>query len=146
MEFRMTPHRTKRLRRKPPVIAWLWRGDVAQQKFIARAMSMNLAAATFLSNCLPFDAVVASARKLYRVQIKHTTFPNCDSWRLAVVRTRNQPYKPGDFHFLAALAPGDVWYIIPFKAIAGMSNISLPRTNRSKNHFARYRERWDLFV
>jgi hypothetical protein len=137
--------------RRPPTRSLGWRGDVAEALFEWRAMSLNLVCATPCSDGVPFDRVVITRRGRYLIQIKQTnadgTGRGCRGWLLCLVRSCKGLYRRGDFDFLAALIPDGTWFIIPFAAIEGYTNITLPHGDRSQKHnrFAQYREAWHLF-
>ena len=96
--------------------------------------------------------MVITKRNFYRVQVKHTTGVRWHSYILQM-HGREGGYQPGDFDFLAALAPapdkknGETWYIIPAKEVIGKRSVTLPKSKSSRpNKMEKWRERWDLFV
>jgi hypothetical protein len=133
---------------EPPMGLLQWRGTVAEVKFFAAAMDKNLGIATLIGHCYPFDAVVITKRKLYRVQVKFTGCEKRNLWQLNSHRANYQLYQAGDFDFLAVTTPDKDWFIIPNKLVRGRFAIHIPRldaTPKRHNRFAQYRERWDLF-
>jgi hypothetical protein len=134
--------------RCPPIRAFRWLGKVIEARFLCKAMSVNLAVAMLFGDFLPFDFIIVTPTRMYRVQVKGTQQTEGASWRIGLKRS-NGKYRRGDFDFLAAMAPDGTWYIIPFSAIEGKGAIMLPRRKRQrprKEKLAHYRERWDLFV
>ena len=141
--------------RKPPVRAMKWRGEIAQVKFAAKAMSHNLGVAILLTDCLPFDDIVITPKRLYRVQVKSTGTSRFAGWQLILHHKVNgvsgSRYTADDFDVLAAVVPGDVWYLFPQSVVAGLGSLHLPRRERLRYrapaiaNIEQYRERWDLF-
>ena len=126
-----------------------WTGALAELKFAWRGMELGLATLFPWNDFLPFDVIVVTARHVYRVQVKFVGSHIGPSHSVGLRRTNGGRYREGEFDFLAVLTSDDVWYIVPFEAIKGRREISLPRENiRSRNRprFLRFRERWDLFI
>jgi hypothetical protein len=148
---------TRNQRFLPPTLSPKWLGDIAEGKFIVAAISHELAVLLPFGNCHPFDFGVVGRRPLL-VQVKQTTFKRGPGWQVGLRRRNGShlsaPYEPGDFDFLAVLVPGgstkkgrkhEMWYIIPFEALAGYGAITLPAGPSKKfNRFAQYREAWHL--
>jgi hypothetical protein len=140
----LLPKFPNRLSRSPR-----WIGDVAQMKFVWRGMELGLAMAGPYTDCLPFDVIVVTPTRLYRVQVKSTRTVVGPSWIVNLQRATGRRYRPGDFDFLAVMTPDDACYIIPYEQVAGKFAITIPRGPNLPNRiraFERYRERWDLFV
>lgn len=91
--------------------------------------------------------------KIFAVQIRssHTTFRaqgrRKDWFQVSLVHGyAKEPYKRGDFDFLAAyIGPHKAWYIVPFDEIEGLRAIQL-RTGdpEPSSKWEKFRERWDL--
>jgi hypothetical protein len=87
--------------------------------------------------------VVGTAGKFVAVQVKCTIAkqPKAKGY-ICNLKTNNKKYPEGSFDFVAAYAIlEDTWYIVPEKAIRGMSAITLCSTMPK---YERYREAWDL--
>lgn len=135
-----------------PVRSPRWLGEYVERKYAIAALEHKLRIAEPTSGCVPWDWMVIAPTNWYRVQVKHTTSARAHSYILQLTQSRGG-YKPGDFDFLAALAPapdgeeGEAWYIIPAKEVIGKHAITLPKSKSLRpNKMAKWRERWDLFV
>ncbi len=124
------------------------RGEWAETHFLARASEHGLSVAKPYGDCRPYDFIVESNGRMFRVQVKATSKKNsrCDSY---VCRVRPTARKRDHFEvleFLAAyLIPEDLWYIIPYTVLTNKRNISLnPRSQR--NAYRTFREAWDLLI
>src|SRR5437763_5979674 len=120
-------------------------GELTEMKFQLKAASADLSVAKPYGDNVPYDTVVVG-RRPYLVQVKSTTYFRKGAYVVNIDRL-GRFYQRGDFDFLAVLViPEDVWYIIPFSAIAGYRTLQIhsPKPN-SRNRFNRFRERWDLF-
>jgi hypothetical protein len=134
----------------PPTRARSWRGNIAESKFESDAMAVGFHVARPASDCVPYDRLIIAPGDIYKVQVRSTAGEKSDGtgrgWILNLLHYGGC-YTRGDFDFLAALIPGDTWFIIPFHLIEGLANITLPRGQHSKrpNRFQAYREAWHLF-
>jgi hypothetical protein len=129
---------------QPPSRSPKWRGETAQAKFIGRAI--------LLTECLPFDNIVITPKKLYRVQVKSSAKVSWSSWKFSLDRWGHRAYQCGDFDVLAAVTPEDIWYLIPQHVVAGLKNFTLQRREKIKGGGGRpsadlepYREAWHIF-
>lgn len=124
------------------------RGEWAEVHFLARASELGLRVAKPYGDCLPYDFIVEHRGRMFRVQVKSTSYhnPGCGSYQ-CLVRPPRRPRYPSDAldFFAAYVIPEDVWYIIPYPEITSTANISLdPRSQR--NPYRQYREAWDLLL
>lgn len=123
------------------------RGESAEVHFLARS-EHGLGVAKPYGDCRPYDFIVESNGRMFRVQVKSTSnkSPDSDGYKCQV----RPPRRPRDrFEVLEFLAvyviPEDVWYIIPYSEFADKRAINLnPRSQRSP--YRQYRDAWDLLV
>jgi hypothetical protein len=124
------------------------RGEWAEVRFLARAYELGLRVSKPYGDCLPYDFIVEHRGRMFRVQVKSTSYhnPNCGGYKCLVRPPRGSRYPIGTLDFLAAyVIPEDVWYIIPYKQLTAKNSISLdPRSQR--NTHRQYREAWDLLL
>lgn len=119
------------------------RGEWAESVFVARASENGLEISKPFGDSGRFDCVVGIPGKFVAVQVKCTIAkqPNAKGY-ICNLKSNNKKYRAGSFDFVAAYAIlEDTWYIIPEKAIRGMSAISLCSTMPK---YEQYREAWDL--
>ncbi len=119
------------------------RGEWAESVFVARAAEHGLEISKPFGDSGRFDCVVGGPGKFVAVQVKCTIAKQGDAkGYICNLKTNNKKYRAGSFDFLAAYAIlEDTWYIVPEKAIRGMSAISLCSTMPK---YEQYREAWHL--
>jgi hypothetical protein len=90
-----------------------------------------------------FDCVVGGPGKFAAVQVKCTIAKQHNAkGYICNLKSNNKKYRPGSFDFVAAYAIlEDTWYIVPEKAIRGMTAITLCSTMPK---YEEYREAWHL--
>jgi hypothetical protein len=96
------------------------RGEWAEVQFMARAAQHGLRITFPWGEMARYDVVVESRGTFVRVQVKSTAYKRPEGCYIcgAHPSARSEPYKRGDFDFLAAyVIPEDLWYIIPAKLI-----------------------------
>jgi hypothetical protein len=93
----------------------------------------------------PYDFVVETGGKLWRVQVKSTWSMNRGVYVISI-RKQKGGYPPGSYDFLAAyLIPIDMWFIVPENKVRAKLSVGLfPETKRSK--YLAYREAWKLLT
>ena len=124
------------------------RGEWAEIKFLARASELGLRVSKPYGDCLPYDFIVEHRGRMFRVQVKSTSYqnPGCGSYKCLIRPPLRPRYPVEDIDFIAAyVVPDEVWYLIPYGEIKSTTSISLdPRSKR--NQFRPYREAWDLLL
>jgi hypothetical protein len=128
------------------------RGQVAELAFMHKAADLGFVVTKPYGDSEPYDFILDSGHRLWRVQVKSTE---------TVVRSRRryyiQPghcsgsagrknYTPQEIDFLVAyVVPHQAWYIVPAKAIPPRANIYLyPHSPNSRGRFERFRDAWCL--
>jgi hypothetical protein len=131
-------------KRKPKIIRDnKKRGEWAESVFVARASECGLEISKPFGESGRFDCVVGGPGKFVAVQVKCTIAkqPNAKGY-ICNLKSNNKKYRAGSFDFVAAYAIlEDTWYIVPEKAIRGMSAICLCSTMPK---YEQYREAWHL--
>lgn len=127
------------------------RGDIAEARFIAKAMSLGFTVLRPFGNQEPYDFIVRAGRRLSRVQVKsawsddgHGTY-HFVSVLCRRSRRGAHPYSRAEIDYVVAYAaPKDAWFVIPVRALRKQTQFSLSLGGRSR--LARYREKWELMV
>lgn len=123
------------------------RGEVAEARFIAKALSLGFVVLRPFGDNQPYDFVLQSGEHMTRVQVKSAWTP----FRKGVYqimtsmgrRTRRglRPYTVDDVDFVAVhIGPEDAWFIIPIAELLTTIHFFLS----SRSPLQRFRERWDL--
>jgi hypothetical protein len=131
-------------KRKPEIIRDnKKRGGWAESVFAARAAENGLAVSRPSGDSESFDYVVGHPGRFVGVQVKCTIAKQHNAkGYICNLKCNNKKYRQGSFDFVAAYAIlEDTWYIVPEKAIRGMSAICLCSTMPK---YEEYREAWDL--
>ena len=137
----------ERARSVPPPKA---RGELAEARFLARAMDLGLIVSKPFGDCARYDFVVDAGGRLRRVQVKSALTPahhggyQFGASPAQLKDQRARPYRRDEIDFLVAcIVPQDAWFIIPIRAIATRNHFLLPADSRP-HPFSRYREAWHL--
>ncbi len=120
-------------------------GKTAEYKFAAEILSRNLVPCWPSSAHYPFDLVVASASRTYRVQIKATQKLSNSITIATQMRTGagTRAYTHKDCEFIAIyLFERKLWYIVPIKAVKTKGIYIRPEDPRCR--YAKYKEAWSL--
>lgn len=126
------------------------RGELAEARFLARAMDLGLTVSKPFGDSARYDFVVDAGGGLSRIQVK-------SAWVAArhggyqfgaspaqLHGQRARPYRRDEIDFLVCcIVPEDAWFIIPIRAIANRNHLFLPANSRS-TFLSRYREAWHL--
>ncbi len=121
------------------------RGEWAELRFMTRATELGFRVSKPWGDSAPYDIVVDSTGRFFRVQVKCTLFHRGKSYKCHL-DSNGRPYTPDQIDFIAAyVIPTGTWYILPIKATHGQPDILLtPHNRRSK--YARYQEAWHLLA
>ncbi len=124
------------------------RGEWVELQFLARVAAQGVTVSRPWGDSAPYDAVVQSKSKLYRVQVKSSTFRQCGAYKcITVLREKGGaivPYKRNQIDFFAFyLIPEDLWYIIPVGKVHGKKAVCLNPQDR-KSPYIQYLEAWHL--
>jgi len=129
-------------------------GELAQATMVQRAMAHGLRVADPFGNNDPFDYLVGTAQRFWRVQVKgsrsalynNTYQVNVGHQTGQLPDRRAIPYTAEEIDFLAVwLADEDTWYIIPVDIVEGRVGLSFhARLNPKFGRWMPYFEAWDL--
>jgi len=122
------------------------RGDVAELKFVVRAIENNLQVSKPLMGFLHYDYIVDCFGELARVQVKATSRYEY-GYKVAVSYGATKiPYSPNEIDYFAIyIVPEKIWYLIPVDVLGGTQNITLqPDSENCK--FSKYKENWNIIL
>jgi len=123
------------------------RGEWVELLFMTVGSGLGFNVAKPWGDSARYDVIVENEGRFLRIQVKSTEGkigPSCYSCQLHVCDNRLYTAKQIDYFALYVL-PEDVWYIFPFKVLAGMSAVAL--APRHKGHkYERYMENWWLLT
>ena len=125
------------------------RGELAEARFIAKALSLGVSVAKPFGDSDPYDFIVEAGGNLSRVQVK-------SAWRATPRGTfqfvaspvqsrghRAHPYRGHEIDFfIAYIAPADSWFVMPVRALQRHNHLHL--SLEPSHPFADYREAWHL--
>ena len=111
---------------------------------MARAAGMGLCVCKPYGDSAQYDVGIEVAGRLLRVQIKSTTYSRAGAFTCNVVGRGGKAYASGVVDFFAIyLVPVDIWYVLPFDALAG--TVSLQFAPERRGHkYQPYMEAWHL--
>lgn len=125
-------------------------GEWAELLFMARAAELGLSIVRPWGDSSPYDvALIFNDERqprpcILRVQIKSTRCHHSAGAYKCHIDSNGVPYREGMLDFIAAyVIPVRVWYIIPFDATHGQSEVLLA-PHRPKSKYARFKEAWHL--
>tara|TARA_B100000212_G_C27262216_1_gene485038 strand:- start:17 stop:436 length:420 start_codon:yes stop_codon:yes gene_type:complete len=129
-------------------------GTLYEQRFIAEALKRGLHVSEAKGDYMPYDLVVDSGKKLYRIQVKgtqHKQKPGTCEYAVTTAmgaKTSKKTQYPKDSYDLLAICvdTGDarIWYLIPKDKIGNRLSVKLFPNPTSKGQWEKYRHGWDL--
>lgn len=129
-------------------------GTMYEAYFKAEALKHGLDVSPSEGDYMPYDCIVDNGKKLYRVQIKGTSFKQKGKTCAYMVTTamgskssKKTAYPDDAYDILACCVNTEdarVWYIIPKKKIGRRVSINLFPNPSSKGMWEKYRHGWDL--
>ena len=123
------------------------RGELAEIRFMLAAAARGFVVAKPWGDNLPFDFLVGSGKRWYRVQVKLSSSRHWRGFHVSCRRHNlRRRYTARQIDFLVAyIAPTRTWYVIPVHVLRGRKSITVyPRQPVSHGEFERYRNRFDL--
>lgn len=119
------------------------RGEWVELQFMARAQSHGLNVLQPWGDSLQYDFIVEHNGRFHRVQVKSTSRHGECGYDCNTRHGQGLIYHAGKVDYFAVFVlPEDLWYIIPFRAIAKRGIRVNPRRPGSK--YSRYMEAWHL--
>jgi hypothetical protein len=143
--------------KKPFVRNVKWRGEIVELAFLAKAASMGFAVTKPYGDSEPYDFIVDSGNRLWRVQVKSGSYKTGSAYRvgashLSNTKPKQKAYTAKQIDILAVyIVPLDVWYIIPVLAFTPSTSLAfLPDTPENYGAYGRkyeqFREAWFLMA
>lgn len=121
------------------------KGELAELRFLCAAVARRLVVAKPWGDNLPFDFLVGSRSRFYRVQVKSTSVRHCRGYHLSCFRPgTRRGYRRAEIDFVAAyVVPADAWYIIPCRALRRRKTLTL-FPHRCVGRWERFLDAWSL--
>jgi hypothetical protein len=119
------------------------RGEWAELRFMARTSEHGLCVAKPWGDTAPYDFVVDHNGHFLRVQVKCTNYRRSRSYECDITANHVRYSRDRIDFFAVYVIDPDVWYIIPFAAVAGRSRLILS-PHRSQSKYGEFREAWHL--
>jgi PD-(D/E)XK endonuclease len=127
-------------------------GELSELAFVYKAASLGFIVARPYGDNERYDFVVDSGQRLWRVQVKSTSYLRHECYRVLVLRHlrgHTVSYQPSEVDFLAAhVIPEEAWFVLPIRAIGSRPVLTLarsPSARRRPRLWDTYREAWHLF-
>lgn len=128
-------------------------GELAELAFSYKAAGLGFGLAKPLGDNQPFDFILNSGHRLWRVQVKSTYRQGkSGEYNVRAVRAarggKPRTYTAADIDVLAAwVMPLDVWYVIPIQALAPRKSLAVyPHRNADAGQLEIFREAWCLLA
>jgi len=126
-------------------------GELGELAFSYKAASLGFGVSKPLGDNEPFDFILNTGHRLWRVQVK-STFHMRRTYFFRTTRAdigrKCRRYSADDVDVLAAwVMPLDVWYIIPVQAFAARTGVAVyPHREKETGQFEPFREAWCLLT
>ena len=122
------------------------RGESAEAAFLNKAISLGFEVAKPWGDSAPFDFIVNSGPKSWRVQVK-SAYERRKRRYAVKCSGDNVPYTSANIDFFVVyVVPENAWYVLPIEAIDGRAGIWFYPYKGSKSRFEVYREAWCLMA
>jgi hypothetical protein len=129
-------------------------GHIAELAFMHKAAELGFGVTKPYGEVEPYDFILDSGRRLWRVQVKSTAVPVKGKGSYYVQPSHRssaygkKTYTSDEIDFLVAyVVPREAWYVIPVGALSCVIKIHLyPDTPQSRGRFERYRDAWCLMA
>jgi hypothetical protein len=134
---------------KRTIPSWLsakQRGELAEAAFLCKAKSMGFSVAKPWGDSDPFDFIVQSGSRCWRVQVKSAYVKSAGGYGTSLFGgTRRRAYTCDDIDFLIAYAvPEDAWYVVPVEVFRRVKVVRFYPGGASR--YEKYREAWCLMA
>jgi hypothetical protein len=118
--------------------------------FVHKAASLGFGVSKPHGENEPYDFILDSGTRLWRVQVKSIFSLFRTGYRTVGQRSNHDIYKAGEVDFVIAyIAPRGIWYIIPLEYLPASRAIALYPSgckHRGGGRFERWREAWHLLA
>ena len=121
-------------------------GEAVEAAFLAKAAMLDFAVLKPWGDSRPYDFVVDSGKRLWKVQVKCATSHR--GTRCDVRAAGSGPlYTKDDIDFLVAyVIAKDLWYVVPIEAFFPRVTVHFNYGEHSQGMFEIYREAWCLLT
>ena len=124
-------------------------GEVAELAFMHKAASLGFGVAKPYGDSFPYDFILDSGKKLWRVQVKSTNQMFQGAYAINAQRRLGWgtcPYKAREVDIVAAyVVPLDCWYIVPLRAMRKKKSMRVyPHAAEKDGRYGRYKEAWKV--
>jgi hypothetical protein len=117
--------------------------------FVHKAASLGLGVSKPHGEKEPYDFILDSGKRLWRVQVKSIFSFFRDGYKTVGQRSNHDIYKADEVDFVVVyIAPRDIWYIIPLKYLPASRALAFYPSGckRGGGHFEQWREAWHLLA
>ncbi len=125
------------------------KGELGELAFVHKAASLGFGVSKPHGENEPYDFILDSGKRLWRVQVKSIFSPFRSGYRTMGQRSNHDMYKTNEVDFVIVyIAPLGIFYVIPLKYLSASRAIALyPSGCKSGGgHFERWREAWHLLA
>jgi hypothetical protein len=127
-------------------------GEIAESKFLSKALFYGYSVSIPFGDNQPYDLILDDRGRLYKVQVKSTNGlhkdRNANSYKFVCARGARMKtrYEKHEVDLYALYVhPLDIWYLVPFHKVEGVSVRVYPhRTDYINGKYERYKERWQI--
>lgn len=127
------------------------RGEWVELLFMATLARLGSKVARPHGDSARYDVIVEGGGKLYRVQVKSTTFKRKECWECLCFwsrvseRREAKQYSTEQIDFIAAyVVPEDAWFIIPVSELRTKTLYLPTRERAARSKYGRFLEAWHL--
>jgi len=123
---------------------------VAEAAFLYKAAGLGFGVAKPWGESERYDFILDSGDRLWRAQVKCTTFEADGGYPVHADSNRGDGRPPAPYTaeeidvFIAHLVPLDIWYVVPVEAFAPRSVLRFYPDGRERAEFEEYRDAWHL--
>jgi PD-(D/E)XK endonuclease len=130
------------------------RGNLAELAFLLKAARLGFGVARPYGDQEPYDFILDSGERFWRVQVKSSSYavPGRSGYAVhawhAGQGCKSKAYGPEEIDFLVAyVVPADAWYIVPANQLASLRFLRVyPSGCRGGGCFESFREAWHLMA
>jgi len=125
------------------------KGELGELAFAHKAAALGFGVAKPHGDNEPYDFIVDSGERLWRVQVKSIYTLSRGGYRAAGERCNHIPYKQEEIDFLVAyIVPLRIWYVIPANRVAVSTALAFYPSGcrQGGGRFEPYREAWHLMA
>lgn len=130
------------------------RGNLAELAFLHKAASLGFGVAKPCADKEPYDFILDSGERFWRVQVKSSSYavPGRSGYAVNASHAgqgcKSKAYDADEIDFLVAyIVPADAWYIVPVNQFVSLRFLRVyPSGCRGGGCFESFREAWHLMA